>query len=723
MPCRLNRKLNTLNSSLSSLFVIVALAACASAAELRNDILFADFEGATYGKWQASGDAFGAAPTKGTLPGQMAVSGFQGKGLVNSFNKGDVTTGTLTSPEFTVERKFIGFLIGGGGFDGLTCMNLLIDGKAVRTAAGPNTQSGGSEQLAPASWDVSEFAGQKAKIQIVDNATGGWGHVNVDQIVFTDRKPPGLLRNASRDLVLTHSLLNFPVKSGATKRRMALLVDGSLVREFEIELANREPDWWAHLDITPWKNRKATLRLDQLPDDSLALSSVDQSNELKGAGDLYLEKLRPQFHFSPRRGWNNDPNGLVFADGEYHLYFQHNPYGWNWGNMHWGHAVSRDLVHWQELPIALYPRKFGDWAFSGSAVVDKHNSSGWKKGNNELLVAAYTSTDRGECMLFSNDRGRTWEEFEGNPVVKHQGRDPKLLWHEATKQWVMVLYDEQPKASKKEDRQCITFYTSANLKDWTYQSRIGGFFECPDLFELPVDGDGAKKKWVLTAASSEYMIGEFDGKTFTPETPKLPGHRGDGFYAAQTFSDMPEGRRVQIGWGQYATPGMPFNQMMCFPCELTLRTTPEGIRLFFTPVKELELLSTKVTATNGLIKPGDNPLSNIRADLLDIRLEFSAGDAGELSLKLRDTEVRYDFKNQQLLCKNHKVSMRPVNGKIRLQALIDRTSVEIFGNDGSVYMPVGRNLKSAESSLAVSAKGGNVDVESLIVRELRSAWK
>src|SRR6185295_14840190 len=156
------------------------------------------------------------------------------------------------------------------------------------------------------------------------------------------------------------------------------------------------------------------------------------------------------------------------------------PYGWNWGNMHWGHAVSRDLVHWEELPIALYPRKFGDWAFSGSAVVDQRNTSGWKQGRNDLLVAAFTSTGRGECIIYSNDRGRTWTEHEGNPVVKHQGRDPKLVWDAPSRRWVMALYDEFEK------KQWITFHTSSDLKRWEFASRIEGFYECPDLFELPL---------------------------------------------------------------------------------------------------------------------------------------------------------------------------------------------------------------------------------------------
>jgi fructan beta-fructosidase len=682
------------------------------------DVSFADFEGTDYGGWTATGTAFGPGPARGTLPGQMRVSGFRGAGLVNSFYGGDDSMGTLTSPPFKIERRAIHFLIGGGGWAGKTCMNLLVEGRIVRTAAGPNTVAGGSEELQPGGWDVGEFLGRNARLEIVDKAKGGWGHINVDAIAFSDRKPPVVLENATRDIVLEKRFLNLPVKTGAPKHRMALLIDGKSVREFEIELAPAEPDFWVFLEVAAWHGKKATLRVDKWAEGATGLAAADQSEVFRGADSLYREALRPQFHFSPRRGWNNDPNGLVYSHGEYHLYFQHNPYGWNWGNMHWGHAVSSDLVHWEELPTAMYPREFGDWVFSGSAVADKRNTSGWKTGGNELLVAAFTSTGRGECIVFSNDHGRTWTEYEGNPVVKHQGRDPKLVWHEPTHQWVMALYDES------ENRRWITFHTSPDLKHWTYQSRIGGFFECPDLFELPVDGNPANRKWVLTAASSEYRIGQFDGKTFTPETSMLPGHRGKGFYAAQTYSDIPDGRRIQIGWGQMPTPGMAFNQMMCFPCELTLRTTPDGVRLHFQPVTELKKLHGKSRSIKDRrLSPGDNPLRDMHAELLDIQAEFEPGDAKEFGFRIRGSKVAYDTARRELVCNGHPVPLQPVGGKVRLQILSDRTSIEVFANDGAVFIPMPVLPKPEDRSLEIFAEGGSADARRIDVYELKPIWR
>src|ERR1035441_3916388 len=204
--------------------------------------------------------------------------------------------------------------------------------------------------------------------------------------------------NAARELLIEKRFLNLPVKNHAPKHRVKLLVDGQLAREFEIELAAKEPDFWVFLDLSPFQGKCATIQVDPLPADSNVLAAIEQADQVRGTGDLYREALRPQYHFSSRRGWNNDPNGLVYYRGEYHLFYQHNPYGWDWGNMHWGHAVSPDLLHWQELPIALYPHRFDDWAFSGSAVVDRDNTAGFKTGAETPLVAAYTSTGRGECI-------------------------------------------------------------------------------------------------------------------------------------------------------------------------------------------------------------------------------------------------------------------------------------------------------------------------------------
>lgn len=686
--------------------------------------LIADFEGPDYGGWKATGEAFGAGPARGTLPNQMPVDGFKGKGLVNSFHQGDAGTGTLTSPEFKIGRKFINFLIGGGKDAEKTCMLLLIDGRIVRRATGPNDRPGGSEALVADAWEVGEFAGKSAVIRIVDEATGGWGHVSVDHIVQSDRKAAGMLANARREFKIEKRYLNLPVKNGGPKRKVTFLVDGRVEVRNDIELADAEPDWWAFVDVSAWRGKTITLELDKLHEESAALSSIEQGDSIKGGENLYQEPLRGQFHFSSRRGWLNDPNGMVFFNGEHHLFYQHNPYGWSWGNMHWGHAVSRDMIHWQELPDALAPDDLGPM-FSGSAVVDWNNTSGFGKDGRPPLVLIYTAAGNPavQCVAYSND-GRNFTKYPGNPVVKQitgGNRDPKVFWHVPTKKWVMVLYVELNKVHT------MHFLSSPDLKDWTYMSRNDGLYECPDFFELPVDGDPSKSKWVLTAASSEYQVGTFDGTTFVPETPKLPGHRGRGFYAAQTFSDIPQkdGRRIQIGWFQTPTPGMPFNQAMSVPLELKLTATPNGPRVTWTPVKELASLRAKSHRLDAftLLPEGANPLAEMKADLVELRAAFEPGDAAAVVFTVRGATIRYDVKKQELAVNGHPVAVPPRDGKLQLTVLCDRNGFEVFVGDGQIYIPMPFTPKRDDLALGARAEGGGVKFTTLEFHELKSAWK
>ena len=699
-----------------------------------DDLIIADFEGDQYAPWTVSGEAFGSAPAKGPLPGQMNVEGFRGKGLVNSFNKGDDSTGTLTSPDFRIERKYLAFLIGGGMNGEKLALQLLVDGKVVRSATGANDRPGGSEALAQGSWDVAEFAGRTGVMRIIDDAKGGWGHLNVDHILQTDEKPKGpapLISNVERSLKATARYLHLPIRNGAPKRLVTLLVDGKVVVRNDIELADGPPDWWAPMEVREWQGKAITLRVDKLPEDSTALSSVVPSDVIKDAEGLYREPLRGQFHFSPMRGWNNDPNGCVYYHGEYHLFFQHNPYGWGWGNMHWGHAVSKDLVHWEELGDKLLPDEMGPM-FSGSAVVDWKNTSGFGKDGQPPLVLFYTAAGNPtvQGMAYSND-GRTFTKYAGNPIVKQitgGNRDPKVIWHEPTKRWVMVLY-----VGLEGGRHTVHFFTSPNLRDWTLASLTEGIsgtpflYECPDFFELPVDGDAGVKKWVLLGADSRYAVGTFDGIRFTAEQSNLPGHRGRGFYAPQTFSDLPEkdGRRIQIGWFQTETKGMPFNQSMTIPLELKLTITDDGPRMTFTPVKELEALRTKTHRPDvKSLKPGDaNPFEGIRAELVEVRVEFEPGDAKEVVFNIRDIMVEYDVTKQEISVAGHRAAAPLRGGKQRLVIYCDRTGAEVFASDGLCYVPMPFNTKPENKRLYFETRGGTARVNSIEVHELRSAWK
>lgn len=696
------------DSRLACLRAFVTFFALAATAFARPDgsvdaLVIADFEGGDYRGWVATGTAFGTAPARGALPGQMAVEGLLGRGLVNSFLGGDDAMGTLISPPFRIERKAINLLVGGGKFPGETCVDLIVDGRVVRTATGPNDRPGGSERLAWKSWKVADLAGRDATIRIVDSRRGGWGHINVDQIVQSDQTLEA--EPARRETVATARYLHLPVKNGAPNRRMKFTVDGKTIREFEIELAEGKPDFSVFADLADYRGKTIVVETDAVAG-STGLASLAWAETVPDPDGLYHEPLRPQFHFTSRRGWLNDPNGLVYLDGEYHLFYQHNPYGREWGNMHWGHAVSPDLVHWRELPIALYPREFGDWAFSGSAIVDQN-----------ALVAAFTSTGRGECIVRSTDRGRTWTEFAGNPVVKHIGRDPKLLWDTSTKRWIMAVYDET------DGRRDVAFHSSHDLKTWGYLTKIDGFFECPDLFVLPIDGNPDRLQSVLYAADGRYMLGRFDGEKFHKGTAKQQLWYGN-FYAAQTYNNTPDGRRIQVGWAQGTKfPGMPFNQQMTFPTKLTLRTTTDGVRMFAEPVDELASLRKRThKLPDEKLFDATHPIPGLSGDLFAIHLDLHPGASGTAGLNVRGLPITYDIKTHKLSCGDISAPLDPIDGRVRLQILIDRASVEVFGNDGRVALSVGFTPPAENKSLSLFSKGGEAHFRSLVIDELSSAW-
>ena len=438
---------------------------------------------------------------------------------------------------------------------------------------------------------------------------------------------------------------------------------------------------------------------------------------------LYTETHRPQFHFTPKYNWTNDPNGLVYYEGEYHLFFQHNPTGITWGNMTWGHAISTDLVHWTQLKHALHPDELGT-IFSGSAVVDWHNSAGFQIGDEKALVVFYTSAGKEpvpftQSIAYSNDRGRTWTKHENNPVIGHiraQNRDPKVFWHAPSEQWIMALYL---------DANDYTIYGSKDLKAWEQlcDLTLPGVTECPDLFELSVDGDRANTRWVYWGANGGYLLGQFDGRNFTAETDVLNAEHGRHGYAAQTWSDTPDGRLLQISWmrgGKY--PAMPFNQQMSFPVELSLRTTPAGIRLCREPIAEIGLLHHETYQwDNYTLAPGTDIVPATKSQLFDIRLEIEPNDATSFGVKIRGIDLRYE--GGKISFQGTEAPLAPIDGRLVLQLLVDRTSLEIFGHRGELSMSICYLPEAADNPLVFYAEDGVAHIVSLAVHPLRSAWE
>jgi len=611
-----------------------------------------------------------------------------------------------------------------------------VGGKVVRTATGPNTRPGGSERLQQHAWDVRDLKGREAVIRIVDNRTGGWGHINVDHIVQSDTKPKVPVVGAfSRDFTINKKYLVIPIQNGANKCRLTLTVDGKDVRRYDTELATDADatDWYAYFTIESYKGQPATVSVSRAPKEGFDL--IRQADEVPGEDTFYTEALRPQFHFSQKVGWNNDPNGMVYYDGEWHLFFQHNPVGWKWGNMTWGHAVSPDLVHWTQLPDAIHPDEHGT-IFSGSAVADLRNTSGFQGDSPHApLVCIFTYAGRfgtppcpfTQGIAWSVDRGRTFTTYP-KPVLGNQGpsnRDPKVIWHEPSGRWIMLLYLGR--------RTEFAFFGSKDLKAWTKLGDLHfpGGHECPEIFELPVDpaspkgsaaaGEGkAETRWVVYAGDAQYAIGRFDGKRFTPDHEGRHRVHWGAYYASQTFNNAPGGRRVQIGWGRITMKGMPFNQMMTFPCELTLRTTPDGLRMFAEPVKEIALLHKKRHALGRTVVKPDVPASvGVSGRLFDIRARFAVGDAKAFGLQVGGTKVTYDAAKATL----EGMPLKPVDGKIHMQILVDRPSIEVFGNAGRAVQTRAFRSDGPIESIRAFAEGGPVTLLSLEVWELESAWK
>lgn len=696
-----------------------------------DDILVADFESDSYENWHTSGEAFGPGPARGTLPGQMAVTGYRGDRLVNTFFNGDQTTGTLTSPSFKIERDYLSYLIGGGHDPKRLALRLIVDGEIVRIATGSNDRPGGTEELSLEYWDVQPWKGKTGTLQIVDEAKGGWGHINVDHLVQTDTKPLASRSDVTREIKLNDRYLLFPIKNGAKKRVVTFAVDGKVIVRNEMELSDGNPDWWAPMNVTPWSGQTATIVIDKLPASSLSIDQIYQSDQIPGDFPLYQEPKRAQFHFSPLRGWNNDPNGLVYYRGEYHLFFQHNPYGWGWGNMHWGHAVSQDLVHWVELGDKLLPDDMGPM-FSGSAVVDWNNTSELGEEGNAPLILLYTAAGNPtvQGLAYSND-GRNFKKLETNPIlpqVTPGNRDPKVIWHAPSQSWIMVLYVELPGK-----QHTVHFYSSKNLKDWTLESVTRGgidgdkyLFECPDFFPLAIDGDSKNTKWVLLAADSQYAVGTFDGKSFQPEIGRLPGHRGRGFYAAQSFSDIPaeDGRRILIGWLQTETKDMPFNQSMSLPLELGLTQTADGPRMTFQPVAELKNLRKATHGFNSSTQSprSPNPLSDLKGEHVEILFNAIPSSDAIMEWDLRGEKIRYIHATRTLEGLGVKAALPTALTDLNLRFLVDRNSIEIFAASGQIYIPLPLSFSKANEAYSYRTLQGEVEKVEIQSYELQSAW-
>lgn len=472
-------------------------------------------------------------------------------------------------------------------------------------------------------------------------------------------------------------------------------------------------------------------------DEIMKYSGVETLKD--GKPDYYSEIYRPQFHFTAKKNWLNDPNGLVYYDGVYHLFFQYMPPHRPGAYKDWGHAVSTDLIHWTQTQDHITPHKVWAGCWSGSAVVDEHNVSGFQQGDKKPVIAFITNgghPDAGlgplctQCIAYSTDGGNTFTYYDRNPVIKNiynANRDPKVVWDEDTGQWVMSLYM---------DKGCdYGLFTSNDLKNWKHVSTItlDGVTECPGFVPLPVDGDKNNRKWLFFGANGNYKIGSFDGVTFKPETKILRGDYGKNFYAAMTWSNVPDDRCIHIAWMPTKRyPGMPYEQQMNFPTEVTLRTTPEGVKAFRIPIREIsELYDKEYRWENEVVSKGTNLLRDLTADLYDMQFEIAVQPSSSFDINIRGAKIHYNSLKGVISMEGPTVDnkladlgeapLKIKDGKVEIRILVDRTSIELFGNDGeavitSNFMPEEQNKNYSFTSV------NDLTVVNAVVHSLKSAW-
>ncbi|SES05576.1 Sucrose-6-phosphate hydrolase SacC, GH32 family [Salipaludibacillus aurantiacus] len=655
------------------------------------------FETGDLSGWEVlEGDAFSDANVSPSTTYWDGVP-FNHKGdyhLWGAENGGDDKTGKLKSSHFELAGSgTVSFLIGGGN-DSKNLYVALVHaetGKELMRATNDNFNDETGESYNRVTWDASEYKGEELFFKVVNNLEGGWGHINVDDF-----------------------------------------------RTF-------------------------------YPEEETGEEEIGQG--------YYNEVYRPQFHFTPEENWMNDPNGLVYYDGEYHLFYQHNPVDNVWGSMYWGHAISEDLVNWDHQPLALYPDENG-FIWSGSVVIDEDNTSGLGNGDHPPFVAVFTyelgNDDQHVGIAYSNDKGRTWEKAEENPVVRMPEelkasnggagvfRDPNVFWHEETSQWIFSIAAGE----------VIDFYTSVDLLNW---EKSGSFenttshdfdiWECPDLFQMAVDttGDGEEdtEKWVLTlsvhnapagGSGMAYFIGEFDGETFKADHDDVRWvDYGADFYAAVTWGQTPQEYPIWVGWMsnpvEYGndTPTDPWRSAMSVPRKLSLHEEGGEIHLMQEPADELaQLRGEHYAFENEVIEGASDLLSDITGDTFEIQAEFAlddqtSADAFGFNVRTGDgeyTSVGYDLANDELFvdrtesrdtsfnenfAAKHVADFSVQGDKVTMTLLVDRSSVEVFFNEGKTVFTNQIFPDPYSQGLQLFADNGTVELSKLEVYEMKKA--
>lgn len=721
----------------------------------------------TYAPWTVvSGTAFGTVPATGTFVGQNLVQGWNGAGYVNTFIEGDAPVGVLRSPMFEITEPYICFRLGGGMHSEVLHADLYVDGKRVMSSTAADftsTSDIAQERLRARSWNVSEWLGDSAYIEIVDATSSGWGHINADDFVFSSRSSSSIIDNRKLS-ILTDQYLMVPVQNGSSYSLLTICDStGKELTSQRIRIARDAVDRYLPLYTGGVAGQEIQIILSMDYENSIFESKLytDTVSGLTPKKDNY----RPVYHHSPAFGWMNDPNGMVYHDGVYHLFYQHYPYGTYWSDMHWGHATSTDLIHWEQHPIALFPDEYG-YMFSGSIVVDEKNTAGFGEG---AFVAVYTSThpSQAQSLAYSLDKGMTWHKY-GEPVLYGEGdfRDPKVFWYEPQDCWMLILANGHQ----------VGIYSSPDLKQWKHElgwgkgiGAHGGVWECPDLIQVPVEGTN-EMKWVMLVSinpggiaggsGTQYFIGDFMGNDFVLDTASKSGSLwvdyGKDNYAGVTWSGIrdKENRPLFIGWmsnwdysGGTPYGTSPFRGQNTFPRALSLVQTPDGLRLKSAPVEQMNNLrsdveySVPITTISSVwqsdpIKPMLDGTYLIEMELENVKkswkltLKNSKNQFVAVGYNATTNEVYVDRKKSGITnCGNGFATANQVgrlsNDESAHQAtiLVDRSSIELFINGGRMVLTDLAYPFQPYNQLELSPEGGLLNVNQLKVTAIEPTEK
>ena len=532
-----------------------------------------------------------------------------------------------------------------------------------------------------------------------------------------------------QNIVVLDSVKKFlllPVQDDAPEGKVNIVVnnEGQLAQSMNIRLARERVDSYVPLDLSAYVNQKVSIDIAGMPSSSLCWKELKMSDSFDMTNK---EMFRPVYHHTPVYGWMNDPNGMFYKDGVYHLYFQYNPYGSVWGNMHWGHSTSTDLMHWNFEGCAIVPDAWGA-IFSGSCVVDHNNTAGFGKG---AVVAFYTSAKatpwgdvQSQSMAYSLDNGKTFTKYEGNPILtssEKDFRDPKVFWYAPGKHWVMMLAVGQH----------MEIYSSVNLKEWKKESEFGamqgahgGVWECPDLVEIPVEGT-REKKWVLICnlnpggpfggSAAQYFVGSFDGKKFVNESPTQTKWMdwGKDNYATVTWNNAPDGRCIALGWmsnWQYANnvPTRQYRSANTLARDLTLYREGQELYLKSTPSVEVKKARGKKVSIPSFRVSEKHEIVNLFEDnrgAYEVEIVIQNAGASKIAFCLLNDKgekvsMYYDLNRKQFVMDRSEsgtvdfskdfpaVTVAPANvdKELTLRLFVDRSSIEAFGEDGKFVM-------------------------------------